>query len=130
MKIVDLKGLCNEPDGTVFAIIKENHQAEDTLPLQIKFDSLKYQDGSMHFNGLCSLNPLPDVEGNMENGEEYVSRMFYYDGADYELRDDGHDKFIVYNIKEVKMMIEALDDAIKEYNNFDIDKVYQIKRRI
>jgi hypothetical protein len=121
MKIVNLKQLCEETDGTLFACIKEDSDINFALPMQIKFDTFKYSDDSFHFNGLACLNPMPIPTNNqISNGE-----IFYYDGTDYDFRDDGHNKFVVYNKSEIKMIISALNDALEEQDKYDAEKVYK-----
>jgi len=125
MKIVNLQQLREEPDGTVFACIKENYEAVDCLPLQVKGDSFKY-NGGIHFNGLGYINPIPCIDQNIQDNVEYHAELFYYDGTDNELKDDGKNKFVVYSKKEIFMMIEALNDAIDTQNNFDSNTLFQI----
>lgn len=122
MRIINLKQLCKEPVGTVFACIESNHESESELALRIKTNSFRYDDGSLHFNGTMWVNPVPENTSNY-NGEELESEIFHYDGADHDLRDDGYNKFSVYNQNEIRMMIESLNYALSKQREFNIEKI-------
>lgn len=126
MRIVNLKQLCEEPDGIVFAQIKENYEIDFILGLQIKFDSFIYNEG-IHFNGIGYLNPQPCERDNFQENIEYTSETFYVDTSDHDFRDDKADKFAVYNKAEIQMMIETLKNALDMQNAFNVNDLYKFR---